>query len=153
MPAHGAGYGVGAICGVGAGQLGRKPTILRRRPICVVSTQTANDGRQPALAAAGGPSQRTKLRRLARSRAVAHASSQPGFTGRQRTVVGNICRSPENKVRVERDLSPKTSRTCATPSIVSMQSTIYECNPTWCRTVAASPGDLCNRRVRRYRQG
>ena len=71
----------------------------------------------------------------------------------ERTVVAAICRSPENNVRVERDLSPKTSRACATPSIVSMQSTIYECNPTWCRTVAASPGDLCNRRVRQYRQG
>ena len=153
MLAHGAGYGVGAICGVGAGQLGRKPTILRRRPICVVSTQTANDGRQPALAAAGGPPRRTKTRRPARSRAVAHASSQPVSPAGERTVVAAICRSPENNVRVERDLSPKTSRACATPSIVSMQSTIYECNPTWCRTVAASPGDLCNRRVRQYRQG
>lgn len=55
MLAHGAGCGFGAICGVGVGQRGRKPTILRRRPICVVSTQTANDGRHSALAAAGGP--------------------------------------------------------------------------------------------------
>ena len=69
-----------------------------------------------------------------------------------RTVSRRNWRKPKNKSRAEREPSPKMLRACAMPSIDPVQSAMCWCSPTRCRTVAESPGDLCERRVRRYRK-